>query len=319
MNERLTEILSKIRLQAQQIQLQAQREILPRLNTLIASRGNPSQEEFLIRLKVLSETLMGWSFRTLEKVIPARNLAFISKTKKEEEEVASDVNERGEEISLPETSLDAPSDDVEIMEESYESSYIENARRWRWVAIVEGVALIVMMVSLVCVASSDRLVPYVVEIGSAGSTLAAHSARQASTVSQDVVAGQLGNFIVNARSVVSDPVIQKRDIDAVYGIVTGGAKDYIGDWYSTKGQSPYELSEHQINEVQILYVKPIAPPSYEISWTETIRAKDAKVHDSMETWAATVSVIFRPQSDEGSILSNPLGLYITALNWQKKL
>ena len=262
---------------------------------------------------------MGWSFRTLEKVIPARNLAFISKTKKEEEEVASDVNERGEEISSPETSLDAPSDDVEIMEESYESSYIENARRWRWVAIVEGVALIVIMVSLVCVASSDRLVPYVVEIGSAGSTLAAHSARQASTVSQDVVAGQLGNFIVNARSVVSDPVIQKRDIDAVYGIVTGGAKDYIGDWYSTKGQSPYELSEHQINEVQILYVKPIAPPSYEISWTETIRAKDAKVHDSMETWAATVSVTFRPQSDEGSILSNPLGLYITALNWQKKL
>jgi type IV secretion system protein VirB5 len=71
-------------------------------------------------------------------------------------------------------------------------------------------------------------------------------------------------------------------------------------------------------QVDIDAILPVSNSSYTIGWEETIRdLRGRKI--GTETWEATLGIAFNPPKDEATILVNPLGLYITAINWTKKL
>ena len=71
-------------------------------------------------------------------------------------------------------------------------------------------------------------------------------------------------------------------------------------------------------QVQVSSILPVSNSSYTVQWTEF--ARDLRgTQTASETWEATVGVAFNPPKDEATIMVNPLGLYITSLNWTKKL
>jgi type IV secretion system protein VirB5 len=198
-------------------------------------------------------------------------------------------------------------------------SHISQAYNWRLLAILEAVALIAAVCGLVYIAQESKLVPYVVAVDKIGQAVAVQPADRASTIDPRVVRAMLANWIVDARSVSTDRIIERSYIDAVYNLIPADAASlgYLNDYYSNNGKSPYVRATKETDQIAIVSILPVSATSYEVQWTETLR--DFHGHTTgTQSWAATLMIAFRAPTDEATILKNPLGLYITSVNWALK-
>jgi type IV secretory pathway TrbF-like protein len=222
-------------------------------------------------------------------------------------------------VDRPDAERDPYTEASEVWLERY-GTYIQQAYNWRLIALLEAVALTFAIVGLIFLNSQSKIVPYVVAIDKVGTAIAVAPADRASTVDPRVVRAQLANWIVFARSVVTDRIVELQYIDSVYALVAADspAKGYLDTWYPTDGHSPFDRSKSETDSVVVNAILPISPDSYELQWTETIRDLHGRVTKT-QTWDATATVAFRPPDNEQTILKNPLGLYITSISWTQKL
>lgn len=199
-------------------------------------------------------------------------------------------------------------------------TYIQQAYNWRLLALLEAIALILAVVGLITIASQSKLVPYVVAIDKIGTAIAVRPADRASTVDPGVVRAQLANWIVLARSVVTDRIVELNNLHDLYLLVApnSSAQGYLDAWYPQQGNSPFDRARTETVSIAVNAIVPISPSSYEMQWTETVRDLHGVVIRT-ETWDATAELAFRPPQDEATILKNPLGLYITSINWTRKI
>jgi type IV secretion system protein VirB5 len=199
-------------------------------------------------------------------------------------------------------------------------SYVAQAYNWRLIAVLESLALITAIVGLIYLAGQSKFVPYVVAVDKVGLALGVRPAEAAGGRDQRVVHAQIANFIANARSVVTDRIVEKANIEAVYAMVPQEqpARGYLDSWYPT--HDPFGRMRHGTVQVQVSAILPVSNASYTVQWVETIRNFRGDVAGT-ETWEATLGIAFNPpkDGDEATIVANPLGLYVTSLNWTKKL
>jgi len=199
-------------------------------------------------------------------------------------------------------------------------TYVQQAYNWRLIAMLEAIALIAAIVGLIYLSAQSKFVPYVVAIDKVGMAIAVHPADRASSVDQRVVRAQLAHWIVLARSVVTDRVVEIGFLNDDYAFVASdsAAKGFLDAWYPNGGHSPFDRAKTETDSIAINAILPISPASYELQWTETIRDLHGRVTGT-QTWEGTATIAFRPPENEETILKNPLGLYITSIDWTKKV
>ena len=218
--------------------------------------------------------------------------------------------------AAPSTERDPYVDAREAWVERY-GTFVQQAYNWRLIAMLEAVALIV---GLIYLASQTKFVPYVVAIDKVGTAIAVAPADRASTVDQRVVRAQLANWLVFARSVVTDRIVELKFVNNVYALVASdsSAKGFLDAYYPNNGRSPFDRAKTETDTVAVNAILPISGQSYQLQWTETIRDLHGRV-TSTQTWEGTATIAFRPPDNEQTILQNPLGLYITSIDWTQKL
>jgi type IV secretion system protein TrbF len=199
-------------------------------------------------------------------------------------------------------------------------SYVAQAYNWRLIAVLESLALITAIVGLLYLAGQSKFVPYVVAVDKVGLALGVRPAEAAGVRDERVVYAEIANFIINARSVVGDRIVEKENIDAVYAMAAPEqpARGYLNTWYPM--HNPFGRARHGTVQVQISAILKLSNASYSVQWIETIRNLRGDVVGT-ETWEGTLGIAFIPpkDGDEAAITANPLGLYVLALNWAKKL
>jgi type IV secretion system protein TrbF len=196
-------------------------------------------------------------------------------------------------------------------------TYISQAYSWRLIAMQEACALIVAVFALVYIGCQNRFIPYVITLGSNGDSYTVHEAQKASMVDESFVFSNIKQFIIKSRSIVSDPVIQKDNLnEIVYPRLTGQAHSYINDWYQLEEYQPFARMEKGTVDVQVNSIVS-SGDAYEVTWTETARNRVGKVQ-STGIWKATIGISFFPLEGVPSRL-NPLGFYITTLHWTQRL
>lgn len=199
-------------------------------------------------------------------------------------------------------------------------SYVQQAYNWRLVALIEAIALVCAVVGIIYLASQTKFVPYIVAVDKVGMAIGVSPAERASTIDSRVVRAQLAYWITCARSVVTDRIVSLNNITQTYAFVASEtpAFGYLNAYYPAEGHSPLVRGQTETDTISVADILPVSQSSYEIQWTETIRDLHGRVK-STQTWEGTVEVAFRPPADEQTILRNPLGLYITSVNWTQKL
>jgi len=197
--------------------------------------------------------------------------------------------------------------------------FIQSAYNWRLIAMLEAIALIVGVFGLIYVASQTKFVPYVVDVNKEGLPINVHIAEQSGPIDQRVVHAELANWITDARSVVTDRIVEKQNLNGVYSMVQTGsaATGYLDQYYPVGGHSPFDRASKETDVVAVTAILPVSNQTYVVQWTETIRDLTGRV-TSTQNWEASISVAFTPPKTEDDVIRNPLGMFITNVTWTQK-
>jgi len=215
--------------------------------------------------------------------------------------------------------------------------YVEARREWdeRYADLVLGkrnwqiaagglLALSLILASgIVWLTTRSRYIPYVVEVDKLGYSLTVPQPLTPTSV-PDVAARmqryEVAAFIRNARAVSIDPQVEHEMLNALLAHARGAADRFLDAYYHSDGftHNPFKIAERQTISVQIDSILQLSPQSYQVRWTEVQHDLNGVELASPTHWEAVLQTQIVPPNSDAAILSNPLGFYVTQINWTQQ-
>ena len=129
------------------------------------------------------------------------------------------------------------------------------------------------------------------------------------------IAWHLARFIEDVRSVPTDPVVLRQDWLRAYDYTSQTGALALNDYART--DDPFaKLGREQVS-IDVSSVIRASPESFRVAWSER-HYKDGALAET-QRWSAIVTVSLQVPHEADRLRRNPLGLYVTALNWSKEL
>jgi type IV secretory pathway TrbF-like protein len=193
-------------------------------------------------------------------------------------------------------------------------------RNWQLAAAGSLAVALILAAGMVWLATRSRYIPYVVEVDKLGYALTIPQPLTATAV-PDVMARmeryEIAAFIRNARSVSSDPQVEQQQLNALLAHARGAADRFLDAYYHADGftHNPFKLAEKQTVTVQIDSILRISEQSYQVRWTESTRDLNGVNLGVPNHWEAQLQTQRIPPDSNDTIVSNPLGLFVTQISW----
>ena len=150
-----------------------------------------------------------------------------------------------------------------------------------------------------------------------GQTLAIGPAERSRAADAALIRYQLIEFIRRSRSVISDGAAEKQLLESAYTQAGGAAVRFLNEHFQE--QSPFVVMRERTVAVQVTSVLRLpASDSWQIQWIETHRGLDGAVL-AAERWQALLRAEVRAPESPDELLRNPLGLYVTDIQWTQQL
>jgi type IV secretory pathway TrbF-like protein len=195
--------------------------------------------------------------------------------------------------------------------------YIQQAHHWRTMAIICGLVALICVFGMAYIGAQNKIVPYVVEVDKLGEAAAVARADRPAAVDSRVIQAYLARFVADWRTVTVDRQAQKGAINRVYAMLPSGsiALGKMNEHFKT--HNPFSLAGKESVAVAVTNLLPISDKTWQVEWQEVTRDQRGLV---LSTARMKVSIIvgIKPPTDESLILVNPLGVYITDLNWSQQ-
>jgi type IV secretion system protein VirB5 len=189
------------------------------------------------------------------------------------------------------------------------------ARNWRLAALLALCTAGLSTVGLAWRAASGSVTPWVVEVDRLGRTQVVGPAADGWRPAEAQVAWRLAEFIREVRSLPADPVVLRENWLRAYASATGSAALALGD--HARRADPFARVGREQVAVEVSSVVRASPTSFRVEWVER-RYVDGALAGA-ERWTAILGVALRPPRDPESLRANPLGVFVSALDWSKEL
>jgi type IV secretion system protein TrbF len=196
-------------------------------------------------------------------------------------------------------------------------------RNWQIAAGGLLLATIILAAGLVWLSNRSRYIVYAVEVDKLGYALTqAQSLTGASApdVVDRIERYEVASFIRQARSVSSDPQVEQQALNSLLAHTRGTADHFLDEYYRSDdaAHNPLQIAQKLTVVVQIDFILKISPKSYEVRWTEVRRDLNGAAIGSPTHWEAQLQTKTAPTRDNDTIVSNPLGFYMTNNTWTKQ-
>lgn len=189
----------------------------------------------------------------------------------------------------------------------------ESIRHWQQ-AFFSAMVVVILFATIVArIATESRVQPFVVETNH-GMPYAIQSMRSLSPHDQQLINFAVNQFIVNARTIVSDEQAQKTLLNKVYAFSANNTLGFLHDYY--EGNNPFNLASQYTVTVNIVNSLPISHDTWQITWDETKRSTNGDNVLGVTRWMANVTYQFGDVNPR-FITDNPFGLYITQVSWSQ--
>jgi len=180
--------------------------------------------------------------------------------------------------------------------------------------------LTVLVVAYVRLAGAARIVPYVIEVDQLGQIASVGAADVMKTPDSRLIAAQLATFVRTVRTVLpaSPPQLQADVMRRAYGFVdqTSSAASTLNAYFADPAHDPRVLGRTLTRQVRVTSTLPIpGTPTWKLRWTETDLPLEVGVLTRTTGWEGYVTVRLRPPTTIDAVQDNPLGLFITSINW----
>ena len=189
------------------------------------------------------------------------------------------------------------------------------AAGWRLMALGELALVAGLAAALVWQAARGTVTPWVVQVDRFGQAQVVAPASRAFTPSDGEIAWHLARFVEEVRSVPADPVVVRENWLKAYDFTTDkGALALNG--YAQAADPFAKVGVVEVS-VEVASVIRASPSSFRVAWTERSYANGALA--ATERWTAIVTVVVQTPHDAETLRKNPLGIYVSAVNWSKEL
>lgn len=203
---------------------------------------------------------------------------------------------------------------AQIWDERLGSSRAQ-ARNWRLMAFgCLGLALL-MAAGLVWRSAQSLVIPYVVEVDSAGQVRAVGEAATDYQPGDALIAHHLARFITLVRALPIDPIVVRSNWLGAYQLTTNRGATTLNEF--ARESDPFSRIGRESITVEITSVVRASENSFQVRWTER-RYVDGGSAGS-ERWTAVLTVVLKPPRSEEKLRQNPLGIYVDNLSWSREL
>lgn len=186
---------------------------------------------------------------------------------------------------------------------------------WQKVAISSMVVAALSVGGIAYIGSQSKIQPFVVQMDKLGAPIAiARPVAAGQEINDRIMISQVGSWIWNARSVLSDMEGQRVLIDRVYAMVSADSGAFLNEYY--KENTPFSTDGHTV-KVNINNVLKVSDSTYEVTWTESkVMPGRAAVNSQ---WKASLQIGVDPKISEKPAVAiyNPLGVFVKNFTWQK--
>jgi type IV secretion system protein VirB5 len=189
-------------------------------------------------------------------------------------------------------------------------------RNWQIVASALLLSNTVLAGALAWLSTQSRVTPFVVEVDRLGQAAAFGPAEKLRRTDERLLRYQLGTYVRDLRTVLSDAEAQKELLTRAYAYTRGPAVAFLNQHFLE--QNPFELARRRRVGVETRSILRLSDETWQIQWLETARSADGRTEDS-RGWQAVLTVEVDPPSSTEAILTNPLGLYVTEISWTPTL
>jgi type IV secretion system protein TrbF len=187
---------------------------------------------------------------------------------------------------------------------------------WDWKRACLGALAVsfVLAVGLIHVASQSKIQPFAVEVNN-GIPIAIKS-MEAMQGSQQKVLVQyaLTQFITHARTILNDPVGEKKILDKVYAYSADQTLLFLRHYYEK--HNPFEGASQYTVSVKVINALELSHNTYQLTWDETKRGVNDGGIVEVTRWEANITYKFG-EINQNFINDNPWGLYVTQLSWSQ--
>lgn len=189
------------------------------------------------------------------------------------------------------------------------------ARNWRLMAFGLLVLAGGFASALVWQSTRGSVVPWVVQVDKLGEAQAVAAAIADYRPTDPQIAWHLARFIEQVRSIPDDPVIVRQNWLRAYDYTTDRGAVALND-YARLNDPFAKVGKIQI-AVEVSSVIRASPDSFRVAWTE--RRYENGALATTERWTAILTIIIQQPRDADRLKTNPLGVYVNAINWSKEL
>lgn len=168
---------------------------------------------------------------------------------------------------------------------------------------------------LVWQGARGTITPWVVEVDKLGQTQAVAPAETGWQPSDPQIAFQLARFIEQVRGIPADPIIVRQNWLRAYDFASDQGALALND-YARENDPFAHIGKVQIG-VDVSSVIRASPSSFRVAWEER-RYENASLSGTTR-WSAILTITLQTPRDPDALRKNPLGLFVTAINWSKEL
>jgi type IV secretion system protein TrbF len=197
-------------------------------------------------------------------------------------------------------------------------SFVIRERNWRRIAFISSAIALACVVGMVSIAYHSRTEPWVVALDSLNRPVPTSPARLTTTKDVQVQEAFVYRWVSNIRSVIIDPVAERRQIDEAYALTAAdsAAVATINDWMSKN--SPFSRLTKETVDVSVESVVPQSATTFEVVWTETTKDLYGQLVTARQ-YRGLITIMTQPVTTRKDALLNPLGIYITNVSWAEVL
>jgi type IV secretory pathway TrbF-like protein len=190
---------------------------------------------------------------------------------------------------------------------------VASRRNWQTTTAILLVLDLFLTAALFYLASTSRITPYIVEVDRHGHALAFGPAERLKDPGERVLRRELAVFIEDLRTVHAqgNEAAQRKALARLDAHMHQPAAARVSDWFSK--HNPFEPGRGAVS-VDITSVLRLEADLWQVEWTETHFARDGSALRT-EAWQAVVSILIDPPTRSDSMLSNPLGIFVTHIDW----
>lgn len=189
------------------------------------------------------------------------------------------------------------------------------ARSWRY-AFFGALGLSGMLAGgLIWQNARGTIVPWVVEVDKLGAARSVAPADAGFDPSDPQIAFHLARFVEHVRAIPDDPVVVRENWLSAYDFTSDRGAAALNDY--ARRNDPFALIGREQVAVDVTSVIRASPGSFRVAWIER-RYRDGALSETSR-WTAILGVAIQPPTDPDALTRNPLGVFVTSLNWSKEL